>query len=279
MTTIAANLSVSLDGCFAGPGASPAQMLGTGGEILHRWFAHDVADRAQLSSEEVLRPEFERAGAMIMGGDSYEIAETARGPHPPFEVSNFVLTHRARGDEVREATAFTVVTDGLDAAIERARAAAGDKDVMLHGGTAIQQGLRAGVLEELQLHVVPVLLGRGAPAAGGLRRRADRREAVADAGGRRRDAPEVPDSAKEVSMDPRPDFRAAAADTSAVITAVRDRRGRTSTCRSRGSSSRLPGSRVRRSDEHRSGRWTSAARLSTRPSAACGSRRAVSRAI
>lgn len=144
-----------------GPDASPAQMLGTGGEVLHSWFAHDVADRAQLSAEAVLRPEMERAGAMVMGRDSYEIAESAWGPHPPFEVPIFVLTHRARGDEIREGTTFAFLTGGFDAAIEHARAAAGDKDVMLHGGSAIQQGLRAGVLEELQLHVVPVLLARG----------------------------------------------------------------------------------------------------------------------
>lgn len=73
----------------------------------------------------------------------------------------FVLTHRPHEDDRREGTTFTFVTDGFDATTKRARAAAGDKDVMLHGGTAIQQGLRAGVLDELQLHVVPVLLGAG----------------------------------------------------------------------------------------------------------------------
>lgn len=158
---IAANLSVSVDGYFAGPGAGPQQTLGQGGEVLHGWFAHDVADRDQLSAEDVLRPELERAGALVMGRDSYETAQAAWGPHPPFENPIFVLTHRPREDDVREGSTFTFVTDGFDAAIERARAAAGEKDVMLHGGTSIQQGLRAGVLDELQLHVVPVLLTQG----------------------------------------------------------------------------------------------------------------------
>lgn len=161
MTMIAANLSVSLDGYFAGPDANPTRMLGVGGDVLHGWFAHDVGDRAQLSGEDVLRPEFERMGAMVMGRDSYEIAEAAWGSHPPFEVPIFVLTHRGRAEDVREKTTFTFATEGFDAAIDQARRAAAGKDVMLHGGSAIQQGLRAQVLDELQLHVVPVLLGGG----------------------------------------------------------------------------------------------------------------------
>ena len=82
-----------------------------------------------------------------------------------------MLTHRAREDDVREGSTFTFVTDGFDAALDWA--AASDKDVMLHSGTAIQQGLRAGVLDELQLLVVPVLLGARPPAAGELRWPAD----------------------------------------------------------------------------------------------------------
>ena len=65
--TVVANISVSLDGYFVGPGPGPAQMLGAGGEVLHGWFAHDVADLDQLTVDDVLRPEFERAGAMVMG--------------------------------------------------------------------------------------------------------------------------------------------------------------------------------------------------------------------
>ena len=159
--TGAANISVSLDGYFAGPDAGPAQMLGAGGEVLHRWFAHDIADRDQLTADDVLRPEFERAGALVMGRDSYDIAESARGTHPPFEVPIFVLTHHARPDDRRDGTIFTFVTDGFATAIERARAAAGGGDVMLHGGSAIQQGLHFELLDELQLHVVPVLLRHG----------------------------------------------------------------------------------------------------------------------
>lgn len=83
--TVAANLSVSLDSYFAGPDANSMRMLGSGGEVLHSWFAHEVADREELTADQVLRPEMERAGAMVMGRDSYEIAESAWGQHPPFE--------------------------------------------------------------------------------------------------------------------------------------------------------------------------------------------------
>ena len=160
--TVYASLSISLDGYYTGPNPSPENMLGDGGEVLHSWFAHDVADRTQLSVEEVIREEMDRLGAMIMGRDSYEHAQAAWGPRPPFEVPIFVLTHHPRSDDVREGTTFQFVTGGFESAVERAkRAAAAGKRVGLHGGGAMRQGLRFGVLEELQLHVVPVVLGRG----------------------------------------------------------------------------------------------------------------------
>jgi dihydrofolate reductase len=136
-------------------------MLGVGGQALHGWFAHDIADRNQLTANEVLLPELERLGAMVMGNDSFEHAQAAWGPHPPFEVPIFVLTHRARADDVREGTTFHFVTDGFETALKLAEDAAGEKDVGLHGGGSVQQGLRSGALDELQVHIIPVLLGGG----------------------------------------------------------------------------------------------------------------------
>ena len=160
--SVYASLCVSLDGCYTAPSPGPSHMLGVGGEVLHSWFAHDVADRAQLSGDDVVREEMNRLGSMVMGLDSYEHAQAAWGPHPPFEVPIFVLTHRERPDDVREGTTFHFVTGGFENAVQRAKdAAATGQDVGLHGGGAIQQGLRSGLLEELQLHVVPVVLGRG----------------------------------------------------------------------------------------------------------------------
>lgn len=159
---VCASLSVSLDGYYTGPNPGPRDMMGVGGGVLHGWFAHDVADRHQLSADEIIREEMGRLGAMVMGLDSYEHAQAAWGPHPPFEVPIFVLTHHERSDDVREGTTFHFVTDGFEAAVERAKdAATSGTDTALHGGGAIRQGLRTGLLDELQLHLVPVILGNG----------------------------------------------------------------------------------------------------------------------
>lgn len=159
--TVIASLRVSLDGFYTGPDPDPESPMGSGGASLHGWFAHDVADRNQLTADDVLGPEFDRTGALVMGHDSYQHAEAIWGPHPPFEMPIFVLTHHARPDDVREGSTFHFVTDGFEAAVQRATAAAAGKAVGLHGGGAIQQGLQSGLLEELQIHLVPVLLHQG----------------------------------------------------------------------------------------------------------------------
>lgn len=159
MTTIA-NLSVSLDGFYTGADPTPQNPLGDEGAVLHGWFGHDVADRAQLSANDILRSEFERTGAMVMGRDSYEHAQASWGARPPFEVPIYVVTQRPRADDVREGSVFHFV-ESFEDAWALARYAADDRAVGLHGGGAIRQGLSGGHLDELQLHLVPVLLGRG----------------------------------------------------------------------------------------------------------------------
>jgi dihydrofolate reductase len=158
---VTANLSVSLDGYFTGPNPGPRQGLGAGGEILHAWLREGTANREQLTANEVVREMFESGGAMICGRDGYDAAERAWGPEPPFEVPVFVLTHRPRPDDVRLGTTFHFVDKGFAAALGLAREAAGAKDVSLHGGSIIRQALAAGALDELQLQIVPVLLGDG----------------------------------------------------------------------------------------------------------------------
>lgn len=159
MTTIA-SLSVSLDGFYTGADPDPEHPMGAGGEALHRWFDHRGTDRVQLTADDVLRHQFERTGAMVMGRDSYEHAHAAWGPRPPFQMPLYVVTSRPRQDEVREGSTFHFV-DSFDEAWALARYAADDLAVGLHGGGAIRQGLLSGYLDELQLHLVPVLLGRG----------------------------------------------------------------------------------------------------------------------
>jgi dihydrofolate reductase len=160
MGKVTANLSVSLDGFYTGPNPGPTQGLGEGGEVLHDWLRGGTADRAQLTSNEIVAEMLGAAGAMIAGRDGYDAAQAAWGPHPPFEVPVLVLTHEPRPDDTREGTTFHFV-EGFDPALALAREVAGEKDVALHGASAIRQALAAGVLEELQLQIVPVILGAG----------------------------------------------------------------------------------------------------------------------
>jgi dihydrofolate reductase len=150
-----------LDGFFTGPNPGRGQGLGEGGEVLHGWLRGGTANRDQLTSNELVKEAFERAGSMLCGRDGYDTAEHAWGPEPPFRVPVFVLTHRPRPDDVREGTTFSFVSDGFDAALALAREAAGEKAVDLHGGSLIRQALAANVLDELNLQLVPVLLGDG----------------------------------------------------------------------------------------------------------------------
>src|SRR5699024_12707372 len=104
LMTVIASLSVSLDGFYTGPNPTKAQPMGVGGEVLHGWFAHDVADRNQLTADDVLRPEFESMGARVMGRDSYDHAEELWGGRPTVEVPIFVLIHRTQDDDGRDGT-------------------------------------------------------------------------------------------------------------------------------------------------------------------------------
>jgi dihydrofolate reductase len=161
------NFSVSLDGCGAGPAQSEENPLGIGGEQLHEWIfspdATDVDRRFRALGDEDI-------GATIMGRKMFG---PVRGPwgaenwtgwwgeDPPFHHDVFVLTHHARDPvPMTGGTTFHFVTDGIEAALDRARAAAGDRHVRLGGGAAtVQQYVRAGLLDEIHLAVVPVLLG------------------------------------------------------------------------------------------------------------------------
>jgi dihydrofolate reductase len=176
------DISVSLDGYVAGPDATLEQPLRVGGEDLHEWAVGLAGWRERHSLEggvdggadgEVLEESVARAGAFVMGRRMFSGGagpwEDDPNPYgwwgdePPFRVPVFVLTHHRREPEVmRGGTTFTFVTDGAEAALALAREAAGDRDVQIAGGASVaQQYLAAGLLDELQLHVVPLLLGGG----------------------------------------------------------------------------------------------------------------------
>jgi dihydrofolate reductase len=179
VSSVVCQISVSLDGFVAGPDQSLEHPLGAGGERLHEWaFATDSwnAQHGREGGErnadaEVVEEVTAGVGAYVMGrrmfggGDGpWDEAWTGWwDDEPPFHAPVFVLTHHAREPLPMEGgTTFTFVTDGIEAALEQARAAAGAGDVMVAGGAStVQQYLAAGLLDELYLHIVPVLLGAG----------------------------------------------------------------------------------------------------------------------
>ncbi|MEO3763760.1 dihydrofolate reductase family protein [Streptomyces sp. B5E4] len=159
MGKVASSMSMSLDGYVTGPHDSREQPLGEGGEVLHRWLgpAGTEADRA------VLQEMLDGAGAVLMGRRSYDfcVGDGGWGDGGPVgDTPCFVLTHHAP-DPAGVPEVFTFVTDGVESAIAQAKAAAGDRVVGVHGATAAQQALAAGLLDEIQVHLVPVLLGGG----------------------------------------------------------------------------------------------------------------------
>jgi dihydrofolate reductase len=175
------SLSVSLDGYLAGPNPSVEHPLGEGGEGLHAWVVKLAAWRAPHGREggevdastPVMEEMTANVGAVIMGRnmfgggpgpwDADDPWDGWWGDDPPFHVPVFVLTHHAREPLRKQGgTTFHFVTDGIESAFAQATEAAGGKDVSLAGGAGVaQQCLRAGLLDELQLSVVPVLLGAG----------------------------------------------------------------------------------------------------------------------
>jgi dihydrofolate reductase len=188
------NLSISLDGYAAGPGQDSEHPLGMGGERLHEWVFATPTGRALLGEpepggvpgidDEFLARGEQGIGATIMGRNMFGPVRGAWpdeswtgwwGPEPPYHHPVFVLTHHPRRPlTMAGGTTFTFVTDGIEAALEQARAAAGDADVRLGGGApTVRQYLRAGLVDELHVAVVPVLLGSGerlfeGPAPAGL---------------------------------------------------------------------------------------------------------------
>jgi len=183
------DISMSLDGFVAGPSQTLEQPLGEGGEGLHEWVFRLASWRephglsggdAEAVDNEVVAEGLRATGAVVMGrrmfsGGEGQWADDTNadgwwGDDPPFHVPVFVLTHHARETVIKEGgTSFTFVTEGVEAALEQARAAAGDKDVSLAGGANVaQEYLQAGLLDELQIHLVPVFLGGGVRLFDGL---------------------------------------------------------------------------------------------------------------
>jgi dihydrofolate reductase len=188
MTKLNLDISMSLDGFIAGPNQTIEHPLGEGGERLHEWVVglanwrerHGLSGGVTNADAEVLEESLGGNGAVVMGRRMFSggtggweddpRADGWWGDDPPFHVPVFVLTHHPRQPlAMKGGTTFTFVTEGIEAAVEQARAAAGDGDVTVGGGaSAAQQALAAGLLDEMQIHVAPVLLGSGVRLFDGL---------------------------------------------------------------------------------------------------------------
>jgi len=172
LTKVTAEISMSLDGFVAGPNDGVDNGLGDGGERLHEWVlrlrawreAHGYEGGETGPDDERFAAAIEASGAVVMGRRMFDHGEGPWGDEPPFHKPVFVLTHRPREPLSKEGgTTFTFV-DGVESALAQARAAANGKDVAVAGGgEAIRQLVAAGLLDELEVHLVPVLLGGGVP--------------------------------------------------------------------------------------------------------------------
>ena len=188
MTKVRVNaFGVSIDGYGAGPDQGRENPLGRGGEELHEWFFPTRTFRHMYGKgegttgidEDFAARSMAELGAWIMGRNMFG---PVRGPwpdeswrgwwgeNPPYHVPVFVLTHHPRPPlEMEGGTIFHFVTDGFEAALKRAREAAGGRDVRIGGGAAtIREYLAAGLIDELHLAIAPLLLGRGAALFAGL---------------------------------------------------------------------------------------------------------------
>ena len=172
MTLVTCDIAVSTDGYAAGPNQSLEDPIGEGGQELHNWMRETPDENAAEIAAIV------EAGAYIMGRNMFSPGRGAWddewtgwwGEDPPYHAPVFVLTHHPRAPLVMQGgTTFTFVTDGIESAFEQARDAAGERTISIAGGAStVRQYLEAGLIDELRLHIAPVVLGAGEPLLAGL---------------------------------------------------------------------------------------------------------------
>jgi dihydrofolate reductase len=150
MTQVILDMAISLDGCIAGPDGADAG--------LHNWY-FDPPPNSRAIIDELITG----LGAIIMGRRTYQTGADADGfVDNPYNAAHFILTHHGPDQLPRGATPFTFVTDGIESALAQARIAAGDRDIAIGGGADVaRQYLSAGLIDMIQLHIVPVIIGGG----------------------------------------------------------------------------------------------------------------------
>lgn len=167
MTRVVLNFAMSLDGYIAGPAVSVREAMGVGGGRLHDWMFGDAArTNATYSSEtpddaEMVETTLSSVGAVILGRRTYDVGLQHWNDDTPYPAPSFVLTHTPRPEQPMKSASFRFVTDGVESAVQQARAAAGDRDVTVMGASAAQQILRAGLADAVHIQLVSVLLSGG----------------------------------------------------------------------------------------------------------------------
>ncbi|MUK88607.1 dihydrofolate reductase [Ornithinibacillus sp. L9] len=171
MGVVTFDISISLDGYVAGPNDGPKVPLGENGERIHQWIyelaswreQHGLAGGKANSDSDVIGESSENVGAIVMGRRMYNNGERYWGDNPPFYKPVYVLTHEPKEKIVKEGgTTFYFSSEGIESALNQAKRDAGSKDVSIAGGAnVIQQYIKAGLIDEFQVHIVPVLLGDG----------------------------------------------------------------------------------------------------------------------
>jgi dihydrofolate reductase len=159
MGKVTSEVSMSLDGSITGPNVRGGNGMGDDGDRLHDW----MFDAKTETDAAIVDEKYASTGAVLMGKGMFDAGFEPWGDPPPFGMPVFVVTHEARAPlPMQGGTTYTFVTDGIDAALGLARAAAGDKNVGIWGGAnIIRQYLKAGLLDEMQIHLIPILLGGG----------------------------------------------------------------------------------------------------------------------
>jgi len=176
MGKVVGGITMSMDGFVAGPNDRLGAGLGDGGERLHYWVFGgpwrygEEGGSATGADKRYIEETFESGGAFLVGRKMHDVVD-GWGDDPGFGVPVYVVTHRAHETLVKGDTTFEFVTDGIDVALAMARAAAGDKNVIVMGGAdLLRQYLAAGVVDELTLTIAPVLLGGGKRLFEGIER-------------------------------------------------------------------------------------------------------------
>lgn len=166
MSNVVLDVSMSLDGFSAGPNVRMEEPMGDGGERLHEW--HEGKGPDGEVDLDVARAFNGTVGATVLGRRTFELGVGPWGGTPFPGVPAFVVTHRTRQDLLGD-NGGTFAFDGLEAAAERAKDAAGGKDVWVLGAEVGRQLLEAGLIDEVHLHLVPLLMGGGTPLFAGNR--------------------------------------------------------------------------------------------------------------